>query len=128
MRRTQHGHAIDIASIEQLPRNEAAFDRLADADIVRDEKANGVELQRHQERHELVSSWLDGDLSEAAERPCAPAQRKQEGIAKEQRAVMPRLLAGVGWWEGSLGDRLRFEPEVDDRAVFFRAGDRTYAQ
>ena len=65
MRRAQDDGSIDIAPVEQLARDEQGLDRLADADVVGDEQAYGVELERHEQRHELVGSRLDRDLPEA---------------------------------------------------------------
>lgn len=67
VRRTDHGNALYLAPIEQFTGNESRFDGLADADIVGNQEPQGIELERHQQRHKLVSTRLDRDVAEAAE-------------------------------------------------------------
>ena len=95
VRRAQHGEALDLAAVEQLARDERRLDRLADADVVGDQQPHRIELQRHQQRHELVGARLDGDLPEAAERAGAAAQRQQQRVAQEQRRVVAGLLVAA---------------------------------
>ena len=94
VRRAEHGEAVDLAAVEQLAGDERGLDGLADADVVGDEQAHRVELERHEQRHELVGARLDGDLAEAAEGPGAAPQREQERVAQEQRRVLAALLRG----------------------------------
>ena len=65
--------AIDVAAVEKLARDEQGLNRLAHPDVVGDEQAHGVELERHQQRHELVGARLDRDLSKAPKRSGAPS-------------------------------------------------------
>ena len=46
--RTHDGEAVDLAAIDHLAGDEAGFDGLADADVIRDEETYRVELERHQ--------------------------------------------------------------------------------
>src|SRR6185295_12524379 len=75
MRRTQHGKTLDVATVEQFARDERSLDGLAHTDVVSDEQAYRVQLERHQEWHELISARFDGDLAEAAERARAASKR-----------------------------------------------------
>ena len=83
MRRAQHGDAADLAAVEQLAGDEARLDGLADADIVLDEHAHRVELERHHQRHELVGPRLDRDAAEAAEGVRGGAGGEVCGVAQE---------------------------------------------
>ena len=77
MRRTKDDGAIDFAAVEQLASDEQGLDRLPHPNIVRDEKAHRVELERHEQRHELVRARLDRDLTKAPKGSGAPSQREQ---------------------------------------------------
>ncbi len=68
VRRAQHGKPPDLATVEQFAGDDRCLDGLADADVVGDQEAHRVELERHHQRHELIGSRLDGDATEAAER------------------------------------------------------------
>ena len=83
MRRAEHRQAADLAAVEQLARDEARLDGLADAHVVGDEHAHRVELERHHQRHELVGPGLDRDAAEAAERAGGGAGREPRGVAEE---------------------------------------------
>ena len=92
MRGAEDDCALDVAAVEQLARDEQGLDGLADPDVVGDEQAHRVELERHEQRHELVGARLHRDLSEAPKRPRAPPQREQQRIAKQQSRVVPAQL------------------------------------
>ena len=83
VRRTQHGQPPDLAAIEQLARDEAGLDGLADADVVGDQQPHRIELERHHQRHELVGPRLDRDAPEAAERTGGRARREPCRIAQQ---------------------------------------------
>jgi len=68
MRRAQHGESANLAAVKQFASDDRRLNSLADADIIGNQQAHGIELQRHHQRHELVGPRLDGDTSEAAER------------------------------------------------------------
>jgi hypothetical protein len=68
MRRTQDGHSLDVAAIQQFSRDEPSLNRLAYSDVVRNQQTNTLELQRHQQWHQLVRTRLYCDLPESAER------------------------------------------------------------
>lgn len=67
--------------------NEARLDRLAHADVVGDEHAYGLELERHQERHEPVRPWLDRDARQGAERAGGGAEAEPDRVAEEAAAA-----------------------------------------
>jgi hypothetical protein len=81
VRWANHAQATSIASVEHFSCDEPGFYRLADADVVRDEHPHRVELERHDEWHELVGAWTNRQATDAAERTCAAAQPKSGGIA-----------------------------------------------
>ena len=123
VRRAEDDGALDVAAVEQLARDEQGFDGLADPDVVGDEQAHRVELERHEQRHELVGARLDRNLSEAPKRPRAPPQREQQRIAKQQGRVVPAQLIRAGQREPRLADRLDLERQVDQRPIFLRSRD-----
>ena len=125
MRRTEDGGAVDVAAVEQLAGDEQGLDRLPHPDVVRDEQAHGVELERHEQRHELVRPRLDRDLTDAPKGSRSPPQREQQRIAQQERRVMPAELAGVRQGEPSFADRLDLERKVDEGPVLVRSRDRT---
>ena len=58
VRGTKHGDPADGPAIEQLPRDHAGFDGLADAYIVGDQQPHRVESQRHEQQHVLIRPRL----------------------------------------------------------------------
>jgi len=94
--RAQDGGLVDLPPVQEFPDQQACLDRLADADIVGDEQADRVELQPHQQRHELVRARLHGDPTERAERPGRSSGADTDGVSQEAtRGVVPHSL-GVG--------------------------------
>lgn len=81
MRWAEDRQAIDFATVEKLSCNEAGLDRLADPDVVGDEKTHGVVLERHHERHKLIGLRREPDPPGAPERTRASAQSESEGVA-----------------------------------------------
>ena len=61
---TQHGHTLDLGPIQEFPRNQQCFDGFPDTDVVSDQEPHGIELQCHQEWHQLIGSRFDGNLAE----------------------------------------------------------------
>jgi hypothetical protein len=95
VRRTEHGHALDVPAVEQLACDQRSLDRLTYADVVGDQKAHGVELEGHEQRDELVCARLERDLSEAAEGARPAAQGQEQGVAQEQGRVVTGLLLRI---------------------------------
>jgi len=107
--RAQHDAAFDLAAVEHLAEDEGGFDGLADSDVVGDEQAHGVELERHEQRDKLVGPRFDGDLAEAPEGTRAPARGEQQRIAQEERRVVAAGSLRIGQREAGLPHGLRFE-------------------
>ena len=63
MCRAQHRESPDDAAIEQLARDQRRLDRLTHADIIGNHHADRVELQRQQQRDELIRPWGDRDTA-----------------------------------------------------------------
>ena len=100
VRRAEHGEAVDLATVEQLAGDHAGFDGLADADVVTNQQAHDLLLQRHQQWHQLVSARLEGVVAEAAEGAGTAPQRHQQRIAQQQGLFVIGRLRGGGWWKG----------------------------
>ena len=83
MGRAEDDGAIDVPAVEEFAGDEQGLDRLSYADVVRDEEAHRVELERHEQRHELVRAGFDRDLANAPEGAGAPSQREQQRVAKQ---------------------------------------------
>ena len=124
MRRTEDDGAIDVAAVEQLTRDEQGLDGLPHPDVVRDEQAHGVELEGHEQRHNLVRPRFDRNLTDAAKRARSPPQREQQRVTQQEGRVVPAELVGVRQREPGFANRLEFQREVDERPVLVRARDR----
>ena len=120
--RAEDGEPVRLAPGDQLGGDEAGLDRLADADVVGDEEAHRVELERHEERDELVGARLDGDGAEAPERPGAGAEAEPDGVAQEAAGAEVTEARGVGRRE--LGGLDVLERREDPRDLFLRAAER----
>ena len=93
VRRAEYRDPVDLAAIEQLARDEARLDGLADAHVVGDEQTHGVELEGHHQGHELVGPGLDGDAAEAAERAGRGAGREACRVAQPPaRGEVPEVF------------------------------------
>ena len=125
MRRTEDDGAIDVAAVEQLAGDEQGLNRLPDPDVVRNEEAHRIELERHEQRHELVCARLDRDLSKAPKGAGTPSQREQQRVAKQEGRIVPADLVRARQGESSLANRLDLERKVDQRPILVRTRDRT---
>ena len=128
VRRAEDDGAVNVAAVEKLAGDEQSLDRLAHPDVVRDEQAHRIELERHEQRHELVGARLDRDLSKAPERAGTPAQREQQRVAKQQGRVVPPELIRARQGEPGLANRLDLERQVNQRPVLIRARHGTDQQ
>ncbi|MFO0651308.1 MAG: hypothetical protein U0326_34100 [Polyangiales bacterium] len=88
MWRAEHRDSIDLRAVEELTRDEACLDGLADADVVGDEQPHRLLPQRHEQRHELVRARLDADARERAKRPCARAKAEAHGVAQHRAGAV----------------------------------------
>jgi hypothetical protein len=74
----------------------------ADANIIRDQEADRVQAQCHEQRDELVNPWPNGDATERPEWCRAIAQREPSRLPQKVRAgrigkVLGRRERKVGW-------------------------------
>ena len=76
VRRAEDDGAIDVAAVEKLASDEQSLDRLAHPDVVGDEQTHRIELERHEEGHELVGARFNRDLAKAPKRSGTPSQRE----------------------------------------------------
>ena len=106
VRRAQHRDAADLGAVEQLAGDEARLDGLADADVVGDEHAHRVELERHHQRHELVGPGLDRDAPEAAKGAGGGAGGEAGGVAQQPAGGEVAEVLAAGEAEGRGLDRL----------------------
>ena len=123
MRRAEHRDSTDLAAIEQLPRDETRFDGLPDADVVRDEHAHRIELERHHQRHELIRPGLDGDAAEAAERTGGRAGRQARRVAQQPPPGEVSEVPLAGQSERRRSDGL--DPRQDACDLLVEPADRT---
>jgi hypothetical protein len=126
MGRTENGQALDLTAIQEFPGDERSLDSLADADVIGDEQAHRVELERHHQRHELVRPRLHRDAREAAERAGSGASGEPGGFAQQATgAEIADILTG-GESERGRFDRLDSGQDADDLLVetTHRAGDK----
>ena len=115
--RAQHRDAADLAAVEQFAGDEARLDGLADADVVGDEHAHRVELERHHQRHELVGAGLDRDAPEAAEGAGGGPGGEACGVAQEPAGGEIAEVFAAGEAEGCGFDRLDGGKDAGDLLV-----------
>ena len=128
VRRAEDGDALDLAAIQEFAGDQAALDRLADANVVGDQKPHGVELHRHHQRDELVGLGLEDDAAGAAKRPGAAAERQAERVAHELRLVLRADAAPVRRRKGRRHDRFEFDVGKQSLGVGLRARERAQVQ
>ncbi len=127
VRRAEHGKALDLAAVEQLAGDQQRLDGLADADVVGDQQAHRVELERHQQRHQLIAAGLDADVAEAAEWPGAAAQRQRQRIGQQRGGFAVADVVGRRGVEMCRPD-VRFEFQVQPGGVGLGARQRAQVQ
>ena len=108
---------LRLAAVEQLAGDQAGLDGLADADVVGDQQPHRVQLQRHQERHELVRPGLDGELGERAERAGARAEAQPHGVAQQPARREVAELGRIGKVEAGRLDRFQRQVDAGDLVV-----------
>ena len=117
VRRAQHAHALRVALLQQLLGDQGRFDRLADADVVGDQQADRVELERHQQRHQLVRARRHADPSDRAERAGARAEPEPQRIAEHAGGAVVAEVAGIGQGERRRLDRFEVGEDAGDLGV-----------
>ena len=125
MRRADDDGPFDFAPVDHLPRDQPRFDGFSDADVVRDEKADHVGLQGHEQRHELVGARFERKIAETAERPRSGSELEAQRIPQKERRLPRPGPVGVGRRKGRRRGRLRFERQIDERCVLFASAERT---
>ena len=122
VRRAEDGQAGDLSAVEQLTRDEAGLDGFADADVVGDEQADGIELEAHEQRHELVRARRDGNAPERTERPGARPESEAHGVAQQAAGAVVAPVRRVG--QGEFGGRDRLERGQDSREFVVGSAER----
>ena len=87
VRRAEHSEPFDHAAVVELAHDEERLDGLPDADVVGYEEADGLLLQRHDERDELVGPRAHREPPERAERSGTRAERQPRRVIKELRRL-----------------------------------------
>ena len=107
MGRTQDAEPGDFAAIEHFARDQTGFDGFADAHVVRDEQPDRVQLQRHEERHELIRARLHGETAEGPKRAGTGAEAEAHRITQQtaRNKVAEIVLSRRG--EGCRSDGLQ---------------------
>ena len=72
---------LNFAPVQQLTRNQTGFNGLADAHIISDQQADGIEPERQQQRHKLVRARLNGDARKGTKRPGAGTKAQPHRVA-----------------------------------------------
>ncbi len=115
--RAQYGETIDFASVQHFPGDERGFHGLADADVVSDEQAHGVQFQGHHEGHQLIGARLHGDAGEAAEGARGGTGGQPGGIAQKPAGSAVAEVVPGRQWKGGGFDRLDNGQDAGDLLV-----------
>src|SRR4051794_17771280 len=107
-----------------LTGDEEGLDGLSDADVVGDQEPDGVHLQGHEERHELVRPRLDGDLAERSERAGTRAETEPDRVPQEAAGQMIAQLSRLG--RGEVRGPDLFEVRIDPGDLHVRAAERPH--
>ena len=83
VRRAKDHQPPGLSACQELGRDQAGLDRLADADVVRDEHSGLRLLECDQERHELVGPRGHGDAAKRPEGAGATANAETDRIAEQ---------------------------------------------
>ena len=126
MRRTQNRHAADLAAVEQFARNHGGFDGLADAYVVGDEQADGIEPERHHQRNELIGPGFDRDAAEAAKRPGGGSRREARRLPQQRPGRKVSDVVSGGRRKSGGFDRLDGRQDAGD--LFVEPAQRPHHQ
>ena len=88
MRRTDNRKTLDFSPIEKFSSDQTGFNRFSHSYIVRDEKANGIELECHEKRHQLVGPGFEAQVPDAPERSGSRPKLKAHGVPKEKSRIL----------------------------------------
>ena len=101
VRGAEDGDAADFAAGQEFAGDEEGLNGLADADVIGDEEADGVEAEGHEEGDELVGAGADGDAAQGAEGAGAVPEGEAGGVPEEFGGEGVGGVVGGG--EGELG-------------------------
>ena len=98
MRRAEDGDAAHFATIQELAGDEQRLDGLSSAHVIRYQQSDGIQTERHQQRHELVRTRLDRDAAKRAERARAGSNGESQGVPeKTPGLVIAQISDWVRW-------------------------------
>jgi hypothetical protein len=124
MRGAENANPVDLSPVEKLAGDETRLNALSDAHIVCDEKSDGVELQGHEQRHDLVRPGLARETAEGTERACAGTKSEPNGVAQQLAGdVTPQVLCARRLKGGGFNP---FQCRVDTRSFLHRSTKRPY--
>ena len=99
VRRADHRHLADLATVQQLPGDQQCLHGFAQTHLVGDQHPRHLLLEGHQQRHQLVGAGLQGDVAEAAKRPGTGPELEHQGIAQQQGRTLGTALGRIRWLE-----------------------------
>src|SRR5262245_20557599 len=80
---TEHRQPSYLAAVQQLAGDKRCLHRLANSDVISDQQPHGIELERHEQGHELIGTRFNGDAGERAEWSGAGAESESHGVAQK---------------------------------------------
>ena len=124
MGRAKHQHPADQAAVQHFTRDHPRLDRLADPDIVGNQKANRIELESQDKWHELIGPRPKRQPTGASERRRAAAQQQARRVEQDAAGggVANNLRVGTG--KRCLGHPGSFEREKQADRVRIASGNR----
>ena len=128
MRRTDDSQPFDLATVDKLPRDQAGLDGFADANIVGDEEPDGVQLERHEQWHQLISAWLDVEITETPKGPGAGPEFQAKRIPQEEGRFLRTRLIRVRQVKRRRHRCLGLERQIDERGIVFCSAKRPKLQ
>ena len=128
VRRAQHCHAVYFTSVEHLAGNQCAFDGFADTYVIGNQQPNSGLFQGHEQRHQLVSTGLHGNVAKAAERARPAAQLELQGVHQQLAGRVIARLGNDGPGESGWADGLKLQRQVNQGLVLLAATQRAQAQ
>jgi len=98
--RTEDCKAFNFASVQKLSGNESCFHSFSDTYVIGNEQPHGTLFHGHEQRYELIRSWLNGDMSERPERSARGSKTKSHGVAKQAAGSGITQICGVWQFKG----------------------------
>jgi hypothetical protein len=116
----QNRDSIDLASVNQLPKNEPCLNRLADSDVVSDHQADGGKAERHQQWNQLIGSGLESKSCGRPKRACPSSQGETERVSEESGSVLSGQSLAVREFESGRPDWSALQRRVKELNVGLR--------